>query len=346
MAAIVISVIIPVYNAEKYIEKCICSLVSQSFKDCEFIFVNDGSSDKSKLIIETYQKQDSRIRLINHQNQGVSVARNTGIAVAKGKYIGFVDADDYVEKDWFEKLYEIAITNNVDIVIANYFSSQGEHVIISKSVFQNNEVLKSDFIKKQIIPHLIENDNLNAIWSKLYKRDLILDNKILFPVGVPLGEDGWFNFYCFNQSSTVFFSDYAGYHYVGVPGSATRNFMDNRYFKRIEESYLQDYSSFSNEYIDVENIEMLKVQKFVKNIISLLHEYYHENNQLESIKRKELVKYVFNSSITQQILQNYFKKLFIGKSKYEQIMLLAIRYKMYFLLRQLIRYSNFRNKIK
>lgn len=341
-----ISVIIPVFNAEKHIEKCIDSLLSQTLSACEFVFVNDGSSDKSQSIVEYFQKQDSRIKLINQKNQGVSIARNSGIAIAQGDYIGFVDADDYVEKDCFQRLYEIAISKSVAIVISNYFSSQEGHTFTSKALFRENEVLNSEFIQKQIIPYLIGNDNLNAIWNKMYKRELITDNQIWFPKGVPLGEDGWFNLNCFNKADSVFFSDYVGYHYVDVTGSATRNFSGNNYFKRIEDVFQQDFSSFTNQYLDINKIELLKAEKFIKNTIALLHEYFKEKYQINSKKRNELVKEVFNSLTTRQIIKSHFVVLFSGKSKYEQIILLAIKYKINVLLTMAIEYSKFRNKSK
>ncbi|MES9697320.1 glycosyltransferase [Bacillus sp. JJ927] len=102
------SVIIPVYNAEKYITQCIESLLNQTLRECEFIFINDGSTDNSEKIIEDYKKINDRITLINQENQGVSIARNRGLDVSTGEYVGFVDADDYIEKDMYEMLYNAA----------------------------------------------------------------------------------------------------------------------------------------------------------------------------------------------------------------------------------------------
>ena len=102
---IVVSVIIPVYNADKFLERCVNSLLSQTLASCEFIFVNDGSTDASLSILQQFQQKDPRIRLVNQENKGVSDARNAGLKIANGDYIGFVDADDFIEKDYFEKLY-------------------------------------------------------------------------------------------------------------------------------------------------------------------------------------------------------------------------------------------------
>ena len=110
-----VSVIIPVYNAEKYLKDCIESLLRQTLPELEFIFVNDGSKDTSAQIIASYQATDSRITLINQPNQGVSVARNNGIAAAQGDYIGFVDADDTIDPDFFEMDTKESHDSNLDI---------------------------------------------------------------------------------------------------------------------------------------------------------------------------------------------------------------------------------------
>ena len=114
-----ISVIIPVYNCEKFIEKCLQSLVNQTLTDIEIILVNDGSTDNSQKIIEKFS--DTRIKLINKKNGGQSSARNVGLDVANGEYIGFIDSDDWVDSDFFEKLYNTAKKYNADISISNFF---------------------------------------------------------------------------------------------------------------------------------------------------------------------------------------------------------------------------------
>ena len=115
-----VSIIVPIYNAEKYIEKCIKSLINQTYKNIEIILVNDGSTDNSGNICEKYKKQDSRIVLINKKNAGVSSARNDALKIAKGEYISFVDADDKPEKNMIEEMLTSAVDNNSDIVISEY----------------------------------------------------------------------------------------------------------------------------------------------------------------------------------------------------------------------------------
>ena len=114
-----VSVIIPVYNSKNYLNKCIESLINQTFNDIEFIFVNDGSTDNSLSILEQYSKKDSRIKIINQKNQGISQARNRGMKEAKGRYIGFIDSDDWVDLDFYQKLYSSIIETNADIAVSS-----------------------------------------------------------------------------------------------------------------------------------------------------------------------------------------------------------------------------------
>lgn len=337
-----ISIIVPVYNAQIHLEKCITSLLAQTIDEVEFIFINDGSTDDSQKTIALFQQKDTRIICLNQENQGVSVARNNGISIAKGEYIGFVDADDYVENNYFETLYTNAKKYDSDVTISNYHSSQEGNQFISKSLFKENIVYKHNFIQENIIPVFIKTDKLNAIWNKLYKKQIIDNHNITFPKGIPLGEDGWFNLNFFNVAKKAIFIDYAGYHYIDVTGSATRNFQSTSYFKRIEQNYLQDYSMFKNEYLSNEKIQFLKAKKFINKTIALLHEYY--KNALPKSQKNSLIKEIYNSKQTQKIINKHYKQLVSQSTKYEQGFLLAFKYKLPIIARLLIAYSNFRNK--
>lgn len=341
---VTISVIIPVYNADKFLERCINSLLSQTLASCEFIFVNDGSTDASLSILERFQQKDSRVKLISQENQGVSEARNNGLKIAQGTYIGFVDADDYVEYNFFDTLYQTAEKHHLDITVCNYFSSQDGTAFTSKAPFKEHAVYESDTIKKDILPYFISHETINSIWNKLYRTSLIKDNAIIFPKGVALGEDGWFNSLCFAKADKVYFLSYAGYHYIDVSGSATRNIVGKNYFQRIEQEYENDYSHLQNTYLDASNISVLKAHKYITKVVSLLHEYYNPVNAIEIETRKLLVKELLTSKTTIKIFKDYYKTVFLQKSKYEQILLFAIKYKLPFIISLVIRYSNKRNK--
>jgi len=341
---IAVSVIIPMYNAAAHLEQCVASLLAQTLEPCEFIFVNDGSTDTGEQFIESVLEKDRRFKLVNQENQGVSVARNTGLKLAKGDYIGFVDADDFIAKDYFETLYQTAVANDLDVVICNYFYTNAGQNYQSKAPFEEHVIFEKEFIEEKIIAQLIGDDTLNTIWNKLYKSNLIVGNSIQFPDGVALGEDGWFNLECFSKANRVFFINYVGYHYQEVQGSATRDLQSKNYFKRIEEDYRQDYTLFENNYLDAEKIDFLKAKKFLKKILALLHVYHNPVNNLTALQKKQMRNEILYDQTTKKILERYYNVLFLQKSKYEQIILFALKYKSKVIIKWAIAYSNFRNK--
>ena len=115
-----VSIIIPAYNAEKYIEQCIDSIISQTYKNIEVIIVNDGSTDNTLAICEKYAKEDKRIKIVKKKNEGVSKARNDGIKIATGKYIMFIDSDDYIDDDYIEIMHKNIVEKKADLVVSNY----------------------------------------------------------------------------------------------------------------------------------------------------------------------------------------------------------------------------------
>ena len=167
-----ISIIVPIYNAEKYLSKCINSLINQTKKEIEIILINDGSTDRSEEIINNYR--DERIKYFKNENQGIGKTRNFGIEKATGKYLMFVDSDDYLKEDACEILFKKAEKEKLDLVICNYYKVDEEtdkKEIIEIKEFKNTKLKDNK--------ELLLNVNL-APWNKLYKRDLIKKNKIKF----------------------------------------------------------------------------------------------------------------------------------------------------------------------
>lgn len=165
-----ISIIVPVYNAEKTISKCLDSLKTQTKIELEFIIVNDGSTDTTEEIIKKYK--DKRIKYYKNKNQGIGKTRNFGISKATGKYIMFIDSDDYLEKDACEKMYNKAENDNLDIVICDFYKvySNGSIEEIHTNTFKNSSLKDNpDIITEYLCP-----------WAKLYNRKMIINNKIKF----------------------------------------------------------------------------------------------------------------------------------------------------------------------
>ena len=167
-----ISIIIPFYNVEKYIEECIKSVVNQTLKDIEIIFVNDGSTDGSIDIVNKYAKNDSRIKVLSlKERHGQGFARNRAIDIATGDYIGFVDSDDYVEVDMFEKLYVSAIQDDTDITMClakEYDDTTGEFIESDYYSLKLFEQYKEDVFSAEATKDTILDMNV-ALWNKLYK---------------------------------------------------------------------------------------------------------------------------------------------------------------------------------
>lgn len=182
-----ISVIIPIYNAEKYLEKCIESILIQTHKDFELILVDDGSKDNSGRICDEYAKKDSRIRVIHKKNAGVSTARNTGIESAKGEFIAFVDSDDWLQKNSLEILYKEIKAQNADLVAGAFerIVRQGRqrHNIKSK-LYYGDEIAEN-------ITDLIS-CLAGTVWAKLFRRDIILNENLRFIPEIPSCEDSVF----------------------------------------------------------------------------------------------------------------------------------------------------------
>lgn len=168
-----LSIIVPVYNSEKYISKCLDSLVNQSLKDIEIIVVNDGSTDKSLEILKKYESK--KVKIITQKNSGVASARNTGLKEAKGEYIAYVDSDDWVELDMFEKLYDKAIENNYDAVMCDFWYIDDEKKW--EGISTNNKDIVTNKEKKQFMIKMFP-----VIWNKIYKREKI--KKYKFKPGV------------------------------------------------------------------------------------------------------------------------------------------------------------------
>ncbi|MGG0237737.1 glycosyltransferase [Bacillus rhizoplanae] len=339
-----VSVIIPVYNAEKYITQCIESFLSQALQECEFIFVNDGSKDNSKQIIEKYQKLDSRIKLINQENQGVSNARNTGLHVATGEYVGFVDADDYIEKDMYEILYNSAKQSNCDVVISNLKWEMEGHKVITKYPFPVDIVLKKDYIEQELLPYFLKTDNLNTAVNKIYRNKLIRENSVKFPEKVTLGEDGIFNMQFFSNAINMKYINYVGYHYREVAGSATRNISEKDYFKRAVEVYTMELPKIYTGKIDKARMRQLKSIKLIDSVMSYIHIYFTPSKDVNFSKRYKYVKNMIHNKYVREALLLYYKEIYSTLGRYEKLLIDMIKRKSTVGLYFATSYSRFRNR--
>lgn len=204
-----VSVVLPVYNAEKYIERTVKTLLCQTLNDVEFIIIDDGSTDNSlkiiTCIIDSYPEKESRIKLISRENRGVAVTRSQGIALATGDYIAFLDSDDWVEPDWLELMYLKAIDDNSDAVVCDYFNEHAKGAVrIYQAASHSNDLCVSNLFMDKIS---------NCNWNKMVARKLFLENDITFNSKYSLGEDFLVTFKIFMNAKKISFIQKPLYHY-------------------------------------------------------------------------------------------------------------------------------------
>lgn len=214
-----VSIIIPMYNAEKSVKRCLESALKQTYKNIEIICVNDGSRDLTAEIVASICKMDTRVVLINKENGGVSSARNLGIEKATGYYIQFLDVDDALEENATERMVEEMSVKNVDIVICGYHNvDKSLEVSLPEKTLGSSEVIE-DFIP------LYQSTYLNPPWNKMYIRENIVEK---FPTEMSLGEDLVFNLCYLRKCEKIrIISDMVYVYTVGQPGSLTSRYNNN-----------------------------------------------------------------------------------------------------------------------
>jgi len=218
---LLISVIIPIYNTEKYLKKCLKSVINQSYKNLEIILVNDGSTDNSTVICNDFADKDSRIKVIHCKNQGVSTARNIGIDLAKGDYINFLDSDDWLEQDTYENLVNCVIQYKVEVILFEYLINfeNGEEIIKTHKRY-HGYISKEEAISITIAPI-----NRFSV-TKLYKKNIL--KNIRYSQHIYIGEDTLFACEAIKEASQIYYLSKPLYHYLQSSNSATRSVFNER----------------------------------------------------------------------------------------------------------------------
>ena len=218
-----VSIVVAVYNTAQHLAKCIESLLNQTLEEIEIILINDGSTDDSKFICDYYAALDPRVRCLHQANSGPSAARNNGINISNGKYLAFVDSDDYVEKNMYETMYKTAEKYKSDIVICN-FSRDCPDMKTEKNVLKIEEQLleiENIGLQKYFSKYWLNFKYANYVWNKLYKKTLFVENEISFPEDIRFSEDRFLNYMLIPFTKRVAYIKDSLYHYVQRHDSLT-----------------------------------------------------------------------------------------------------------------------------
>lgn len=266
---VLLTVVIPVYNVEKYLKRCIESILIQEWKNYDILLVDDGSIDNSPQICDDYAKAYDFISVIHKKNGGLSAARNTGISHAEGEYVYFPDSDDWIEPDTFIALAEVVESQKFDIISFNREFVKGEEdAIVSDSLVTQVFEGKDAFV--QMLKHSYITGFAN---DKIYRKSLFIDNKIMFPSG-KYYEDLGTNYKLFLLSEKVYATNQKYYHYlIDNPDSITQSWNEKK-FRDMFEFYKEVfYSDFVRSQLNEEELQLLQ-RYYVSGLIHILASLY------------------------------------------------------------------------
>ncbi len=307
-----VSVLVPVYNVEKYLRECLDSLISQTLREIEIICINDGSTDLSADIIEEYADKDSRIKLIDKKNSGYGASLNMGLTVANGEYIGIIESDDFAKENMFESLYSVASQTGADVVKADfyyYFSRKKQ----SSQAGKINRLLCNKVFTAAQHPQILK--MMPTIWSAVYKRKFLIDNQINF-LETPGAsyQDTSFGFKTLALAERIFFTDKAYLYY--------RQDNENSSVKSKDKIFMicDEY----NEITDFLNSHPALKLKFNTNkLIKQYNAYMWNLTRLDEVFREKFID-VFAETFSEyynagEITKEFFKK--INKKEFELLLL-------------------------
>ena len=283
---VLISIIVPTYNVEQYAKHCIDSLIAQTISDIEIILVDDGSTDSSGVICDDYAAKDQRIRVIHQKNSGLGISRNSGLKIASGKYVGFVDSDDYISKDMYKILYEAAEKYRSEITYCNYKKTDSDNedakeqnCIISPRIWEGEESIRQYLLDRIGLPPTEKADNLfgASVCCGLFLKEF-LDKQNAFFVSERtfIAEDMIFDIDTVPFCNKIVHLDLELYYYRYNPASLTTTYKPERFFKnvdlyhemyrRLQKIYSKEdsFNSLSRYLITTARIAVMQEVRFLK----------------------------------------------------------------------------------
>ena len=293
-----VSVIIPVYNTEKYLRKCLDSVVNQTLKDLEIICIDDGSTDSSLQILKEYARKDSRIVIIKQRNKHAGVARNNGLKIAKGEFIHFLDSDDWLELNAYEKLYDIIKNTGADLVKFKAYSYNNKTGEITSRPYLDIEWVNKKYFDNYLSIDEAPQDTLrlpDSPWSGIYKREFLQNNKIYFD-NLICANDGGFFYRCIINAKKVYLSSEKLYYY-------RENMETSLVAKRVEHFDCQiTLHSIIKQMAQKlpENLYVLITNRIFDSVIHWYNRCLNEKHVTKIIKRKidnQMYKFLKQTSV-------------------------------------------------
>ena len=318
-----VSVVVPVYKVEKYLDRCVSCLQNQTLQDLEIILVDDGSPDRCPAMCDAYAQRDSRIRVVHKKNGGLSSARNAGIAAASGTYIGFVDSDDDCEPDMYEKLLRVMEREQVDFVMSDYlrYPAEGKPFLKTLEIpagrYDQNKI-REELFPKLIMRECIDYGPLLSVWHCLYRTEFLRANKLTFDEQVRWSEDNIFSAEAGYLADSFYYLKGEGlYHYYQNPGTITTAFRPGAW----------DVYSTMNQHLH-QFFDPVKDYDFSRQL--KLHMIYYACNctsQAAGQPRKTAmteIRRILNSAQMREAFQNFPMPKVPGKLK---LQLLLMKYR-------------------
>lgn len=280
-----VSVIIPCYNIEQHLPKCIESILNQSFDDFELLLINDGSTDDTKVVCESYAKQDSRIKVFHQKNAGVSAARNLGLQQATGDLLIFIDGDDYIKKDYIEQLVNNYVEGNW--LICGMINVRNENPICNKD-FQNLlDIHPERMISKSNFMNLLKYYSFSSPCARIYSAKIIKDNSLKFDINVTYQEDLLFNLEYVQFIEQVKLVDYFGYYYIEHLTSSSGRFHHN--FNHVDLLF-QKLNDLVRSKDDKNTLKEFILQTTLRKISNIFHKKSPKTTKDKLSEIKELYR--------------------------------------------------------
>ncbi len=319
-----ISIIIPIYNVEEYLPRCIESVLAQKNIDLEVLLINDGSTDGSGDLCNDYAKKDDRIKVFHQVNSGVSSARNSGIKYSTGDWICFVDADDWIERDSLSIIINEIGSKEIDFIIARSYINRNGMPIIERYPFGEGVVGE---IFKGTDLFIQEGYSRGSVWGVIYRRLFLMQNELSFPLKLKNGEDSIFCSLCAIYAENVSFLNIHLYNVFEREGSASRSWSLERIMKMVENinylyNYIDSHPSLTKDGLDILNYAIYRV---VSNIfynfqyLASIKNYFKIRNKIKRSLRGKIYTGNITENKTKVMILNVsidlFALLVLSKNK-------------------------------